>query len=156
MSVSTNKCTWIVGCSSNSKWQLLSCATIAFSERCVDFFPVHVMKACRGIKGITPLILILGTGWIWVVNVTHRPLYPRSRTLVPLWVGGWVDPREGPTCNMAAVPTARNLWYLLILSRDVEHVVWVGYHSYKYVDEMKLRDYVWLINLTKSTWTHKW
>ena len=33
----------------------------------------------------------------------------------------------------------------LIMSRDVEHVVWVGYEcmcSYRYVDELKVTDYV--------------
>ena len=53
-----------------------------------------------------------------------------------------MDPRDGPARNMAAVPTARNLWYLLIMSRDVEHVVEEDYecmHTYKYVDDLNVR-----------------
>ena len=26
----------------------------------------------------------------WVVNSTHRPLYPRERDPVPIVIGGWV------------------------------------------------------------------
>lgn len=37
-------------------------------------FPVHIMKANVGSKGIVPVILRLGT----TVNFTSRPLYPRK------------------------------------------------------------------------------
>jgi hypothetical protein len=46
--------------------------------------PVHNMKACRGSKGIPPLILDLGAKWRWVVNIMPRPLYPRKQHRYPL------------------------------------------------------------------------
>jgi hypothetical protein len=38
--------------------------------------PVHTMKLCKGSRGITPLILNLGTRSTWVVNFTLRPFTP--------------------------------------------------------------------------------
>jgi hypothetical protein len=35
----------------------------------------------------------LGTRWRWVVSFTPRPLYPRERTPVTHWIGGWASPR---------------------------------------------------------------
>jgi hypothetical protein len=37
------------------------------------------IKAIRGSRGITPLILKLGTRWTWVVSFTPRPPYPRRK-----------------------------------------------------------------------------
>jgi hypothetical protein len=34
----------------------------------------------KGIGGIAPRILNLGTGWRWVVSFTPRPLYPRGKS----------------------------------------------------------------------------
>jgi hypothetical protein len=58
----------------------------------------HVMKACRRFRGMTPLILNLGSGWSSVVNFTPPPpaalppgKYPASIenvaewTLEPVW-----------------------------------------------------------------------
>ena len=45
-----------------------------------DVVPSHAMKAHRGSRGLTPLILDLGTGWRWVVNFTHLLVCPRERT----------------------------------------------------------------------------
>ena len=36
----------------------------------------------------------LDTRWVWVVNVTPRPLYPRERPVTHC-IGGWVGPRAG-------------------------------------------------------------
>ena len=44
---------------------------------------VHAMKAYRGIRGIDPLILNLGTRWRSVVRFTSRPFYPPSPTPRP-------------------------------------------------------------------------
>jgi hypothetical protein len=51
-------------------------------------FPVQAMKAYMGRRVTTPLILNLGTRWMWVVNFTPWPLYPRSH-----WPEGWVSSR---------------------------------------------------------------
>jgi len=53
---------------------------------------VHTMKACRGSRGIPPLILDLGTGPRWTVNLALRAFFPRQRTPVP-WMWGWVGSR---------------------------------------------------------------
>ena len=48
------------------------------------------MKVYNGSWCITPLILNLGTGWMWVVNITRPPLYPQDGTPVPTVKGaGW-------------------------------------------------------------------
>jgi len=47
-------------------------------------FPVHVMKAYRGRRGISPLILNLSARWKWMFKFTSRPLYFRQRTPVPI------------------------------------------------------------------------
>lgn len=39
-------------------------------------FAVGVMKACRGSKGIAPVILGVGIRWRCVVHITLGPLYP--------------------------------------------------------------------------------
>jgi len=38
--------------------------------------PVHTLKAYRGSRDTTPLILILWARWSEEVNFTFRPLYP--------------------------------------------------------------------------------
>jgi hypothetical protein len=54
------------------------------------FVAVHAMKACRGSRGIAPLILSLGTRYRWVVNFTPRPLFRRERTSLPFeWEAVW-------------------------------------------------------------------
>ena len=46
--------------------------------------PVHAMKACRGSRGIAPLILTSALGEGGMVNFTPRPLCPWERILVPI------------------------------------------------------------------------
>jgi hypothetical protein len=41
-------------------------------------FPVHAMKTYRGSRGVTPVILSLGTRWRRVVNFTPLLLYLRE------------------------------------------------------------------------------
>ena len=45
---------------------------------------VHTMKAHRGSRSITPLILNLGTRRRWLFNITLRPFNPQKRTPVPV------------------------------------------------------------------------
>jgi hypothetical protein len=50
----------------------------------------HAMKAYWRSGDISTRILVLGTGWRWVVSFTHRPLYPqRKNPRYPLdrWLG---------------------------------------------------------------------
>ena len=59
-----------------------------------EVFFFHSMKACRGIRGIAPLIHNLSNKRKWAINFKPRPLYPREyhgdhRT------GGWMGPRGG-------------------------------------------------------------
>jgi hypothetical protein len=49
----------------------------------------HEDMSCSRIRGTAPLILNLGTRLRCVVNVTLRLLYPRERTLVPIF---WIWP----------------------------------------------------------------
>jgi len=52
------------------------------------------MKAYRGSEALTPLILNLGAGWRWVVEVTIRPPpFPPSNPGTQ-WIGGWVSHRK--------------------------------------------------------------
>ena len=54
-------------------------------------FCVRPMKACRGSRSVTPLILNFGSWLRWVVNYTLRPLYFQKRITLPLeWESGWV------------------------------------------------------------------
>ena len=47
-------------------------------------------RSLRENWGITPLFFVnLGTRWVWVVNATPRPLYPRERPSTHC-TGGWV------------------------------------------------------------------
>jgi hypothetical protein len=48
-----------------------------------EVISVCEMKACSWRSGTTPLILSLGTGLRWVVNVSARPSYLWERTPVP-------------------------------------------------------------------------
>jgi hypothetical protein len=48
------------------------------------FVSLHAMKAFNGNACIDPLIPNFGTRWRWVVNFTHRPLYPRERPTLPI------------------------------------------------------------------------
>jgi hypothetical protein len=43
------------------------------------------MKVYSGCRGIVPLIRNFNTGWRQVVIIPSRPLYPRERTLYPLY-----------------------------------------------------------------------
>ena len=49
--------------------------------------PVHTMEACKGRRGIAPLLLTLSTRWR-VINFIPCPLYPSKH-----WREGWVDSR---------------------------------------------------------------
>ena len=42
----------------------------------------QAMKAHRGSRGVS--FFNLGARWGWVINVTHRPFYPRGRDPVPI------------------------------------------------------------------------
>jgi len=37
-------------------------------------FPVHAIKACRGSSGVAPLILNLGAGSRWLINIRPQAL----------------------------------------------------------------------------------
>ena len=60
-----------------------------------EFIPFDAVKACRGSRGIAPLILNLSARWRWVFNVTSRELYPRERTPGTIWIGRWMGPGAG-------------------------------------------------------------
>jgi hypothetical protein len=49
---------------------------------CGKVFPVHIMKAYRGIRGIAPHILYLGTIWRRLAIFTPRPLHLRQIRVV--------------------------------------------------------------------------
>ena len=51
-----------------------------------EVFLVHAVKACRGVRGISPLIL--GTKWKWVVNFASPSLYFRESSPLPVGQGG--------------------------------------------------------------------
>jgi hypothetical protein len=55
----------------------------------------HAMRTYWGNGGIAPRILNLGTRWKWVVSFMPRPHYPRRKSPVIHWIGGWVGPRAG-------------------------------------------------------------
>ena len=55
--------------------------------------PFPRREGVYGSRGIAPLILNLGTRWVWVVIITSRPLYLPERTHSTGYIGGWVDPR---------------------------------------------------------------
>ena len=60
--------------------------TLTISIRSEDnIFIVHAMKEYRGSRGITPLILDIGTRWRWVVNFTFLPIYSlgKKKSLIP-------------------------------------------------------------------------
>jgi hypothetical protein len=48
----------------------------------VEVAPQHAMDGTEGSRGIGLLIVNCGVKWEWVINVTPRPLYPRTRTRV--------------------------------------------------------------------------
>jgi hypothetical protein len=52
------------------------------------------MKAHRGIKCISPIIIKLGTRWRQVVNFTHRQLHPRRKKPDTHLIGGWMGPTD--------------------------------------------------------------
>jgi hypothetical protein len=57
----------------------------------VQVVPDHTIEAyCRS-RGISPLILNLGTSWRRVLNFTPRPLCSRERAHVTQWVGPRAD-----------------------------------------------------------------
>lgn len=41
---------------------------------------VHAMKVYRGSKGVSPLIVNVGTSWRWVISFTPLPPYPREKS----------------------------------------------------------------------------
>lgn len=43
------------------------------------------LKVQKGNRGIAPLILNVGTTWMWVVSIASLPLYPWERTAYPLY-----------------------------------------------------------------------
>jgi len=55
-------------------------------------FTVHAIKAYRGNRRIAPLTLNLDTKSRWVT--THRPRYPRERTLVPTELEARLAPQQ--------------------------------------------------------------
>jgi len=66
------------------------CVTHLYKGKKGKVAPVHFMKACRGSRGIPPLILDLGTGPSWAVNFALRVFYPRQRTSYLECEAGWV------------------------------------------------------------------
>jgi hypothetical protein len=54
--------------------------------------PLMRMKAQRGDRGLALLMLNLDTRWVWVVNGTPRPLFPRRRSpLLIVEEAGWAS-----------------------------------------------------------------
>jgi hypothetical protein len=58
---------------------------------------------------LTPSIVNLGTGWIWVVSFTSWLLYPQGKNLVSHWTGGWLGRkslygRSGEDKNLLSLP----------------------------------------------------
>ena len=51
--------------------------------RQTQFTLEQATKAQSGSIGISLLFFNLGAIWEWVVNSTHRPLYPQETDLVP-------------------------------------------------------------------------
>ena len=45
----------------------------------ISFSKPSQAKAYRGSRGTHPLILRIGTRWVWVVSFTSRPFYPLER-----------------------------------------------------------------------------
>lgn len=44
---------------------------------------IYTSRKHNGSEGIIPLIVNVGTRWVWVVKFMSRPIYRRGRTLVP-------------------------------------------------------------------------
>jgi len=53
-----------------------------------------VMKTYWGSGGIIPYILNLDIGWIWVVSLMCKLLYPRGKRPHTPWIGSWVRPQS--------------------------------------------------------------
>jgi len=60
---------------------------------------MHAMKAYKGSRGITPLILNLGSRCRSVVNVTIRPHYSGERAHCTHWPRSWMGPTAGLGCS---------------------------------------------------------
>jgi hypothetical protein len=56
--------------------------------------PVHAMMAYGDVKVIAPLILSLGTGWMWGVSVTPWPLYSQGNPPGIHWIEALMGPRH--------------------------------------------------------------
>jgi hypothetical protein len=54
-------------------------------------------KGIWGCSGIAPIILNLGTRWMWVVKSTPRPLHHRRKNASTHRTGGWVAPEAVQT-----------------------------------------------------------
>jgi hypothetical protein len=54
----------------------------------------HATKAYWESRRIAPRILNFGIRWRWVVSFTSRPLYPRGKSPVTHWIGGWTRWRK--------------------------------------------------------------
>jgi hypothetical protein len=63
-----------------------------FSAVKCKVFPVHAVKAYRGIRSVTPLRLNLTTRWKRVVVLHFGCLTPGTEPGTH-WIGGWVGPR---------------------------------------------------------------
>jgi len=55
-------------------------------------FPLHFMEACRGVG---PLILTLGSNWMWVIASRSGRFTPGERSPGTLRIGSWVGLRAG-------------------------------------------------------------
>ena len=105
--------------------------------------PVHDMKACKGGRGIAPLILNLGIRWRWLVNIKPWPLKAGT-----YWVSGRVGPRdlsgrfsgERSTLLLAGIrtedrPARSQATVLITLSpyRNDRHVFFLPFYALEYL-----------------------
>jgi len=51
------------------------------------FVPVHTMKAHRGSRGISPLVLNFGARSRWVVSLTPHLVCPWEEPQIGVWMG---------------------------------------------------------------------
>ena len=65
-------------------WNLECSVSCAKKKSKGKYFPVHVMKAYRGSRGIFPLILHLSARWKWVFKFTPRPFTSGKELRYPL------------------------------------------------------------------------
>jgi hypothetical protein len=74
----------------------------------VNLVPVHNVKACRGIRGTSPLVINLSARRRWVANFASRSLYPPKRN--PVQIGGSFTPLKETRYKLAVAspPPKRN------------------------------------------------